>query len=80
MDKQTANYITLKPISDRFNKVTKEISDDDIRCVIIEAMKEQIKGVFDFSKIEELTEEYIDANEEDIKQMIHTSIKNGLKL
>jgi len=79
MNNQTENYIILKPIAERFNKVAKEISDEDIKYIIKEAMREQIKGVFDFSKLEELTYEYIDKNEEDIKQMIADSIIDRLR-
>lgn len=79
MDKQTENYIVLKPIAERFNKVAKEISDEDIKYIIKEAMREQIKGIFDFSKLEELTEEFIEDNEINIKNMIAEAITNKLK-
>jgi glyceraldehyde-3-phosphate dehydrogenase/erythrose-4-phosphate dehydrogenase len=79
MEKQTENYIVLKPIAERFNMVAKEISDDDIKYIIKEAMKEQIKGVFDFSRLEDLTYDIITDNEESIKEMITESISNGLR-
>jgi len=79
MKEQTENYIILKPIAERFNKVAKEISDSDIKYIIKEAMREQIKGIFDFSRIEELTEEYIEDNEDSIKKMISESISNKLR-
>lgn len=79
MEKQTENYIILKPIAERFNEVAKEISNDDIKNIIKEAMREQIKGIFDFGRLEELTDEYIEENEDDIKDMIATSISNRLK-
>lgn len=79
MDNQTENYIVLKPIAERFNKIAKEISDEDIKYIIKDAMKEQIKGIFDFSKLEELTDDYIEDNEDKIKQMISKSISNKFK-
>jgi hypothetical protein len=78
MNNQTENYIILKPIAERFNKIAKEISDDDIKIIIKNAMREQIKGIFDFSKLEELTDTYIEENEGNIKQMIANTIKNRL--
>lgn len=79
MSKQTENYIILKPIAERFNEVAKSISDDEIKYIIKEAMKEQIHSIFDFSKLNEITEEYIENNEEDIKYLIANSIRNKLK-
>ena len=79
MDKQTENYIILKPIAERFNLVAKDISDEDIKYIIKDAMKEQIKGIFDFERLSELTDTYIDENEDDIKQMISDSITSRLK-
>lgn len=79
MNNQTENYIILKPIAERFNKIAKEISDSDIKYIIKEAMGEQIKGVFDFGRLEELTEEYIADNEDSIKEMISESIISRLR-
>lgn len=79
MNQQTENYIILKPIAERFNVIAKEITDNDIKYIIKEAMKEQIKGIFDFDKLNEFTEEYIDKNENEIKQAIAECIYNRLK-
>jgi uncharacterized membrane-anchored protein YjiN (DUF445 family) len=78
MNQQTENYIILKPIAERFSKVAETISDADIKYIIKEAMKEQIKGIFDFTKISEMTEEIIEKREADIKNMIFDSIINKL--
>jgi len=79
MNNQTENYIILKPIAERFNRIAKKVSDEDIKYIIKEAMREQIKGIFDFGRLEELTFEYIEENEEDIKQMIADSIIDRLR-
>ena len=78
MNNQTENYIILKPIAERFNIIAKEISDEDIKGIIKNAMREQIKNIFDFSRLEELTDTYIDENEDKIKQMIAETISNRL--
>jgi len=78
MNNQTENYIILKPIAERFNRIAKEISDEDIKGIIKNAMREQIKNIFDFSRLEELTDTYIDENEDKIKQMIAETISNRL--
>lgn len=78
MEKQTENYIVLKPIAERFNKIAVTISDEDIRRIIKQAMADQIKGIFDFSRLDELTETWIEENEEKIKEMISKSISDKL--
>lgn len=80
MSSQTESYIVLKPIAERFNKVAKEISDDDIKYIIKEAMKEQIKGAFDFDKIGEITEEYVDQHKDEINEMIFNSINERMRM
>lgn len=40
MNKQTENYIILKPIAERFNRVALEITDEDIRYIIISEIRE----------------------------------------
>jgi glyceraldehyde-3-phosphate dehydrogenase/erythrose-4-phosphate dehydrogenase len=79
MNNQTENYIILKPIAERFNRLAKEISDDDIKHIIKEAMREQIKGIFDFTRLEDLTYDFIEDNQDNIKEMISESINNRLR-
>lgn len=79
MNQQTENYIILKPIAERFSRIAKEITDNDIKYIIKEAMKEQIKGIFDFDRLNEMTEEYIEKNENKIKEAIADSIYSRLK-
>jgi len=79
MNNQTENYIILKPIAERFNRIAKEISDEDIKYIIKEAMREQIKGVFDFNRLEELFSEYIEENTEELMEIFTESINNRLK-
>ena len=80
MSEQSTNYIVLKPIAERFNKVAKEISDDDIKDIIKRAMSEQIKSSFDFSRIGNITETYIEEHQDEINQMIFSSINDRMKM
>jgi ACT domain-containing protein len=80
MSEQSTNYIVLKPIAERFNKVAKDISDDDIKYIIKQAMSEQIKNAFDFSKIGEITETYIEEYQDEINNMIFSAIDNRMKM
>ena len=49
MDKQTFDYISLKPLADRFKEAAATITDEEIRNIIkaklAEKVEEQIEGV-----------------------------------
>ena len=79
MNEQTENYIILKPIAERFNRVAEEIMDNDIKYIIKETMREQVKKVIDFGRLEDMINEVIEDNEESIKEMIVESISNRIK-
>lgn len=42
MNNQTENYIVLKPIAERFNEVSKTISDEDIKYIIKVQLKNNL--------------------------------------
>lgn len=48
MSNQTQDYITLKPISDRFKEVAASISDDEIKSLIKDELRKQIREQVDF--------------------------------
>jgi hypothetical protein len=43
-------------------------------------MSEQIKNAFDFSKIGEITETYIEEHQDEINNMIFSAIDNRMKM
>lgn len=43
MDKQTFDYVSLKPIADRFREVAETISDYEIRDIIKAQIAEKVK-------------------------------------
>ena len=79
MSEQTEKYIVLKPIAERFNNVAKTITDDDIKHIIKDAMREQIKGVFDFSLLSEMTGALIESKQDEFNDMIYNSIAKRLE-
>lgn len=48
MNNQTQDYISLKPISDRFKEVAQSISDEEIKALIKEELRKQIQNQVDF--------------------------------
>lgn len=47
MNKQTADYISLKPLADRFREVANSISDDKIKNIIVKKLEEKVDEQLD---------------------------------
>lgn len=49
MNKQTEDYISLKPLADRFREVANSVTDDEIKRIIIgkleKKVEEQLNGI-----------------------------------
>ena len=80
MTRQTENYLILKPIADRFSRVSAEITDNDIKYMIMEAMKEKISEAIDFSVVEEKLTEWIDNNSDQVVHVMQDAIVERLSL
>ncbi|MGF0147633.1 hypothetical protein ACQRDF_09475 [Lachnospiraceae bacterium SGI.054] len=67
MTKQTEDYLSLKPLAERFQKAANRITDEELDCIIRSKIKEQIEEQIDFSylgiAIEETIENWFDDNE-----------------
>jgi len=75
---KTETYIILKPISERFNRISKEITDDEIRIIIKDTIRKQLKEGINFYKLQELIENYIDDQDSNIKTILMDSIRKRL--
>ena len=80
MTEQTENYIVLKPIAERFNEIAKSFSDEEIRSIIKETMREQISKAFDFDRVQDIVDEYIDNHSDDIAEMARDSISKRMSM
>lgn len=78
MTNQTENYIILKPISERFNRIAKEITDDELKWLIKDTIKEQLKAAVNFWKLQDMIDEFIDEHEDKIKGILIESMKKRL--
>ena len=76
---QTENYIILKPIAERFNKIANFISDDEIKSLIKDEMRDQLKRINFSSQIEEIISDYINNNQEDVLNLYKNELKNKFK-
>jgi len=68
MKNQTENYIILKPIS-----------DDEIRSLIKNEMRDQLKRINFSSQIEEIISDYIDNNQENMLDLYKKELKNKFR-
>ena len=80
MNKQTENYLILKPIAERFNRVASEITDDDIKYMIKSLMKEKIVEAIDFSVVSDVINEYLDDHKEEIAHAAMDCLAGRLEL
>ena len=75
MSNQTENYIILKPIAERFNKIASEITDEEIKSLIKSELREQIRKIDFTYEVKSIIEEYLDENSDEVL----TFYKNGLE-
>lgn len=78
MDNKTESYIILKPISERFNKIAKDISDDEIRSLIKSSIREEIQKVDFAFQIQEIVNDYLDENNDYVVEALKKSISKRL--
>lgn len=67
MTKQTEDYLSLKPLAERFQEAANRITDEELDYIIRSKIKEQIEKQIDFSSfgtaIEEVIDNWFDDNE-----------------
>lgn len=78
MSKQVQDYISLKPIADRFKEVANTISDDEIKSLIKEELRSQIRDQVEFgSVISEWVEEMLE--DDDMCELVRNSLTESIK-
>ena len=80
MTQQSENYLILKPIAERFNRVASEITDDDIKYMITSLMKEKIAEAINFNVVSDIIDEYIEEHAEEIAHAAMDSLAKRLEL
>ena len=85
MNKQTADYISLKPLADRFRAVADSITDEEIENMIREELRETIKEQISNTdigtyRLDELIESWFNTpeNSEFVLNTIQESVKSKL--
>lgn len=76
---QTENYVILKPISERFSRIANELTDEELKGIIVSTLRQQVERKIDFTDLAAICEAYIDTHEDDIEEWTEEAIKNRLK-
>lgn len=72
---QTESYIILKPISERFNRIANDITDDEIKNLIKGEIRNEIQKCCDFGKsINEIGYEWIEDNKEVVIDLLKKTL------
>lgn len=80
MTTQTENYLILKPIAERFNRVANEISDVDIKHIIVGLMKEKISESINFDIVANIINDHIENHKDEIAHAAMDSLAKRLEL
>ena len=80
MTQQSETYLILKPIAERFGRVASEISDDDIKYIIKQVMREKIAEAINFDDITEKLQDWVDENSDMVVHAMMDSISERLGL
>lgn len=62
MSKQTEDYISLKPIADRFREAAKSISDEELREIVKDGLRSKVREELDCMELplEEIVESWFE--------------------
>lgn len=79
MNNQTADYISLKPLADRFRKAAESINDDEIKNIIKSKIEEKVEKQLDGIEIPLLAivEEWF--NDDDNIIWVMSSLKDSIE-
>ena len=79
MTKQTQDYVTLKPIAERFKEVAMSITDDEIKSLIKEELRNQIRDQVDFGyTIGRWVDDMLE-NDESLVELVISCMKESIR-
>jgi len=78
LNNQVGNYIVLKPIAERFNRVSSEITDDEIKNLIKAELRDQLKCVDFGGMVAEIVSDWIEDNTDTLKKLLLEAYKSKL--
>ena len=75
---KTETYIVLKPIAERFSRISNEMTDDYIRNLIRKTMEEQLKESINFKSLRWMIEELLEDKEDELKELAMEAMKRSI--
>ena len=72
---QTESYIVLKPIAERFSKIANSMTDDEIKMLIKNGLKEQLDNLNLGDIVADISSNWIAENEETIRKYTSEAIR-----
>lgn len=78
-DMRTETYIILKPIAERFNRIANSIRDEEIKSLIKEEMRNQLRQIDFRYEVESILSDFIEENKEKIIGLYEAELKNRFK-
>lgn len=72
---QTESYIVLKPIAERFSKIANSMTDDEIKLLIKNGLKEQLDNLNLGDIVADIASDWIAENEETIRKYTSEAIR-----
>ena len=78
MSEQIENYLILKGISERFNKIAGEMSDEEIKRIITRTMQEKLEKLIFVGQLDEIISDYLEDNKDEIAYILKKSITDKL--
>lgn len=81
MTEQTYNYITMKPLAERFKDVADGITDEEIKAMITDTIKCKLSSAIGdvFFVIPEILDDYINEHSYELCEMAMKGIKRRLE-
>lgn len=79
MTNQIQDYITLKPIAKRFKEVANSISDEEIKSIIKQELREQIRNQVNFGSIIAQWVENMLEDDESWVELVISCMKESIK-
>lgn len=79
MDNKTESYIILKPIAERFSRVANSISDDEIKSLIKDELRGQLKKIDLGILVNEICETWVEDNQDTITDLLKKSMVEKFK-
>ena len=79
MSKQTEDYISLKPIADRFREAAKSISDEELREIVKDGLRSKVREELDCMELplKEIVEAWFE--DDDNTLWILSSLKDSIE-